>query len=145
MCLDRYLPEPFVHTGFAPRRAPVRAAEEIAHRLSEIPQRLLLHRLGAGGQPIVFGARGGQLRTLLVVVRRATARLPMLLLLDRQIPHITGVAAMLSQNRRLLSSRKQPISRHTENLTPTTDTTQKGEAAFRPPAQARGFHAALSR
>ena len=134
-----------MHTGFAPRRAPVCAAEEVAHRLREIPQRLLLHRLGAGRQPLVFGARGGQLRTLLVVVRRATARLPMLLLLDRQIPYVPGVAAMLSQSRRLLSSRKQPISGHTEKLTPTTDTTQKGEPAFRPPAQAGGFHAAPGR
>jgi hypothetical protein len=69
--------------------------------------------------------RGGQLRALLVVARRAAARLPMLLLLNRQVPHIPGVAAMLGQNRRLLSSRKQPISRHTENLAPTTDTRRK--------------------
>ena len=99
MRFDRHLPEPFVHTCFAPRRAPVRATEEVAHRLSEIPQRLLLHRLRTGRQPLVFGARGGQLRALLVVARRATARLPMLLLLDRQIPHVPGVAAMLSQHR----------------------------------------------
>ncbi len=143
--LDRHLSEPFVHTGFAPGRAPVRATEEVTHRLREIPQRLLLHRLGSGRQPRIFGARGGQLRTLLVVARRATARLPMLLLLDRQIPNIPGVAAVLSQPRRLLSSRKQPITRHTENLAPTTDTTQKGEAATLPLAQDRGFHAAPSR
>ena len=144
MRLDRHLPEPFVHTCFAPRRAAVRAAEEVAHRLREIPQRLLLHGLRAGRQPLVFGARRRQLRAPLVVARRAAARLPMPLLLDRQIPHIPGVAAMLSQNRRLLSSRKQPISRHTENLAPTTDTTQNGEAAFPPPTKARGFHAATN-
>jgi hypothetical protein len=66
------------------------------------------------------------------------------LLLDRQVPHVSGVAAMLGQNRRLLSSRKQPISRHTENLAPTTDTTQKGEAALPLPAKARGIHAATN-
>ena len=125
MRFDRHLPEPFVHTGFAPRRAPVRATEEVTHRLREIPQRLLLHGLRTGRQPLVFGARRGQLRTLLVVARRATARLPMLLLLDRQIPHVSGVAAMLSQPCRLLSSRKQPISRHPKNLAPTTDTRRK--------------------
>ena len=145
MRLDRHLPESFVHTRFAPPRAPVRAAEEVAQRLSEIPQRLLLHRLRTGRQPLVFGARRGQLRTLLGVARRATARLPMLLLLDRQIPHVPGVAAMLSQNRRLLSSRKQPISRHTENLDPPTDTTHKGEAAFPALTKARGFYAATNR
>ena len=145
MRLDRHLPESFVHTRFAPRRAPVRAAEEVAHRLSEIPQRLLLHRLRTGRQPLVFGAHRGQLRTLLGVARRATARLPMLLLLDRQIPHVPGVAAMLSQNRRLLSSRKQPISRHTENLDPPTDTTHKGEAAFPALTKARAFYAAKNR
>ena len=67
------------------------------------------------------------------------------LLLDRQIPHIPGVAAMLSQPRHLLSSHNQPVARHTENLARTTDTTQKGEAAFPPPAKARGFHAAPNR
>jgi hypothetical protein len=67
------------------------------------------------------------------------------LLLDREIPHIPGMAAMLSQHRCLLSSRKQPVSRHTENLAPTTDTTQKGEATFPPPAKAGGIHAATSR
>jgi hypothetical protein len=66
----------------------------------------------------------------------------MLLLLDRKIPHIPDMATMLSQPCHLLSSRKQPISRHPENLAPTTDTTQKGEAALPPPAKARGFHAA---
>ncbi len=145
MRLDRNLPESLVHTGFAPPRAPVGAVEEVAHRLSEIPQRLLLHRLRTGRQPRVFGAYRGQLRTLLVIARRPAARLPMSLLLDRQIPHIPSMAAMLSQNRRLLSSRKQPISRHTENLTSATDTTQKGEAALPSPIKARGFHAATNR
>ena len=103
---NRDLPEPFVHTGFAPRRAPVRATEEVAHRLSEIPQRLLLHGLRTGRQPLVFGARRRQLGALLVVARRAAARLPMLLLLDRQVPRIPGMAAMFGQHCRLHSSRK---------------------------------------
>ena len=46
MRFDRDLPEPLMYTGFAPRRAAVRSAEEVAHRLGEIPQRLLLHGLG---------------------------------------------------------------------------------------------------
>jgi hypothetical protein len=67
------------------------------------------------------------------------------LLFDREIPHKAGVAAMLGQLRHLLSSRKQPISRHTENLAPTTDNSRKGQATSRPPAKAEGFHAATSR
>ena len=122
----------------------MRPGEEVPHGLREIPQRLLLHRLRPSRQPPVFGAGSGQLCALLVVAGRAATRLPMLLLLDRQIPHIPGMAATLSQPRYLLSSRKQPIPRHTENLAPTTDTTQKGEAAVPPPAKARGFHAATN-
>jgi hypothetical protein len=45
MWFDRDLSKPFMHTGFAPPRATVCAAEEIAHGLREIPQCLLLHRL----------------------------------------------------------------------------------------------------
>ena len=56
------LPKPFVHTGFTPCRAAVCAGEEVPHRLREIPQRLLLHRLTAGPKPRVLGARLSQLR-----------------------------------------------------------------------------------
>ena len=145
MGFDGYLPKSFVHTSLTPRRATVRPAEEVAHRLSEIPQGLLLHRLRASRQPTVLGARSGQLGGLLVIARRAAAGLPMTLLLNRQIPHVSGVTAMLGQPRRLLSSRKQPVSRHIDNVTATTDNTPKGDAAIPPPAKARGFHAATPR
>jgi hypothetical protein len=88
MRFDRDLPEPLVHTGFAPRRATVRAGEEVLHRLPEIPQRLLLHRLTRRTKPPVLGAGLGQLRTLLVVAGRVASRPPILLLLDGQVPHI---------------------------------------------------------
>jgi hypothetical protein len=55
------------------------------------------------------------------------------------------VETMLGQRRRLLSARKQPISRHPANVTPTTDKLPKREAAFPPPAEARDFHAASIR
>jgi hypothetical protein len=67
------------------------------------------------------------------------------LLLDRQVPHIAGVAAMLGQDHRVLGSRKQPISRHPCNLAVTTDNPPNGDAALAPRAKARGFHAATSR
>ena len=107
------------------------SGEKVSHRLGEVPQRLLLHGLGARCQPVVVGARRGQLSTLFVVARRAAAGLPVLVLLDGQVPHEPGVAAMLDQHRRLLSARKQPVSRHASNLTATTDKLPKG-AAFSP-------------
>jgi hypothetical protein len=67
------------------------------------------------------------------------------LLLDRQVPHVAGVATMLDQHHRLFGSRKQSISRHLCNLTVATGNPAKGDAAFPPPAKARGFHAATSR
>ena len=92
---DRDLPESLVHTGFAPRRAAVRSSEKVAHRLREVPQRLLLHGLRAGRQPVVLGAGRGQLRALLVEAARVPTRLPMLVLLDGQVPHVPRVAAVL--------------------------------------------------
>jgi hypothetical protein len=139
------LTESLVHTGFAPPRAAVRPTEKVAHRLGEVPQRLLLHSLRPRRQPVVLGTGRGQLSTLLVVARRTASRLPVPLLLDGQIPHIPGVATMLGQHRRLLGSWKQPISRHASNVAATTDKSPKGEAALPPPAKARGFHAALTR
>ena len=139
---DPDLPESLVHTGFAPRRAAVGSVEKVAHRLSEVSQRLLLHRLRSGRQPIVLGAGRSQLSTLLVVSRRTTSGLPVLVLLDGQVPYIPGVATMLGQHHCLFSRRKQPISRHTGNITLDTDKSPKGDTAPPPPAKARGFRAA---
>ena len=142
---DPDLPKPLVHTGFAPRRTTVRPGEEVAHRLSEVPQCLLLHCLTPGARPAEHRTRPGQLRALLVVAGRTAPRRPVPLLLDSQVPHIPRVAAVLGQRSLLLGSRKQPVTRHPRNLTPTTDNTPKREAAFPPPAKARGFHAAPTR
>ena len=106
MRFDPDLPEPLMYTGFAPRRAAVGSAEKVAHRLGEVPQSLLLHSLGPRRQPIVLGAGRGQLGALLDIAGGAAFGSPVLLLLDRQVPHIPGMAAMLSQHRRLLSGRK---------------------------------------
>jgi hypothetical protein len=92
----------------------------------------------------VIGTGSGQLSALLVVPRRAPTGLPVQLLLDRQIPDKPGVATMLRQHRLLVSGRKQPVSRHTGNVTATTDKSPKGEAALRPPAKASEFHAATT-
>ncbi|MDT5100742.1 MAG: hypothetical protein QOC76_4479 [Mycobacterium sp.] len=143
--LDPDLPKPFMHSGFAPPRAAVRPTEEVPHRLSEIAQRLLLHRLGAGRQPVILGAGCRQLSALLVIAGRVTSRPPVQLLFDGQVPHIPSVATMLRQLHLLLSSRKQPISRHPGNVIATTDKSPKGEAVFPPPVNASDFHAASHR
>jgi hypothetical protein len=44
-----------------------------------------------------------------------------------------------------LCSRKRPVSRHPGNVTATTDKSPKGEAAFAPPAEVRGYYAASIR
>ena len=142
---DRDLPEPLMDTGFAPGRAAVRSGEKIPHRLSEVPQRLLLHRLRARRQPIMLGTRRSQLSTLIVISRRAATRLPVQLLLDGQVPHKPGMATMLRQHHRLLSGWKQTVTRHPRKLSATTDKSQTGDAALPPLAKARGFRAATSR
>ena len=145
MRFHRDLPESLMHTGFPPRRAAVGSAEKVAHRLGEVPQRLLLHGLRAGRQPVVLGTGRGQVSTLLAIAGRAATELPMPLLLDGQVPHIPGMATMLRQHSPLLSGRKQPVTRHARNLAGTTDKLPKGEAALPPPTKARGFHAATTR
>jgi hypothetical protein len=118
--------ESFMGAGLAPGRAAVGGVEKVAHRLREVPQGLLLDGLRSGCQPVVFGARRGQLGTLLVVTGRLAARLPMPLLLHGQIPHKSGMTTVLGQHCRLLSAGKQPKPAHSNNLGPTTDNLPKG-------------------
>jgi hypothetical protein len=92
--------EPFVPASLPPRRPGGRilCPEEGGHRLSEIPQRLLLHHLRAFSQPRVLRTSGSELPTLLQVARRVLpARAPVRVLLDREVPHVPGVSAMLPQ------------------------------------------------
>jgi GDP-L-fucose synthase len=51
------------------------------------------------------------------------------LLLNGQVPHKPGVATMPHQDGLLLSGRKQPVTRHSGNITATTDNSPKGDAA----------------
>ena len=112
--------------GLTPRRAPVGAVEKVAHRLREVPQRLLLHGLRPGCQPVVFGAGRRQLGTLLVVTGRLAAWLPVLLLLHGKIPHKPGVATVFGQRCGLLRAGKQPKPAHINNISKTTDNLSKG-------------------
>jgi hypothetical protein len=130
--LDPNLPESLMRAGLAPRRATVGAAKEVAHRLGEVPQRLLLYRLRSGRQPAVFGPGRSQLATLLVVARRVAAGLPVLLLFDGQVPHKPGMATVFDHHCRLLRAGKQPKSAHLDNLGSTTDNMLKMRRAFFP-------------
>jgi hypothetical protein len=117
-------------TGFAPGWASVGAVEEVAHCLGEVPQRLLLHGLRSRGQPVVFGAGRGQLRTLLAVSGCVAARLPMPLLLYGEVPHKPGMATVLSQRARLLHAGQQPKPSHRNNVNTTTDNLIGGRQRF---------------
>jgi hypothetical protein len=119
--LEADLSEALMNTGLAPRGTPVGAGEEIPHSLSKVAQRLLLYGLRPGRQPPVFKANLGQLRRLLVIPRRVPPRLPELLLLNSQIPHETGLAAVLQQEHLLGRGWRQPEPRHSRRLVTTTD------------------------
>jgi hypothetical protein len=120
------LPKSFLSSSLTPRRAAVGAVGEVAHRLREVPQRLLLHGLRSGRQPIEIGTNSSQLGTLLVVTGRLTPWLPVMLLLHGEIPHKPRMATMLSQCCRLLKAGKQPKPRHIDNIGACTDNTSKG-------------------
>src|SRR5882757_3249648 len=115
------LPEPLMHAGLAPRGTPMGASEEILHGLCEVPQRLLLHCLRPGRQPVVFGARRGQLCRLLVVSGSVATRLPEQLLLYGQVPHEPSMAAVLQQHHLLSRRRQQAKPRHARKLATATD------------------------
>ncbi len=116
--------ETLVPASLAPRRSTGRVlrVEERGHRLVEVPQRLLLHHLGACGQPRVLCPGLGELSALLQVAGRALAAwLPVLVLLDSEVPHIPGVRAVVPQHRQLCGCGEQPVSGHANILSTTTD------------------------
>jgi hypothetical protein len=53
--------------------------------------------------------------------RACPAGPPVPMLFDRQVPHISGMRAVVSQNCLLSGRRKQPISGHTNTLAITAD------------------------
>jgi hypothetical protein len=67
------------------------------------------------------------------------ARLPVLLLLDGQIPHKPGMATVLSHDCGLLYAGKQPKPAHIKNLGTTTDTLWSGGSGASSPGKSRGF------
>jgi len=116
--------EPLIPSGLAPGRPPgrIRAVQERGYRMGEVPQRLLLHHLGARLQPVLFRAGGCELTTLLQVTWCALpTRMPVRMLLDSEVPHIPGMRAVVQQHRLLSGHRSQPVSRHANTLASTAD------------------------
>ena len=119
---ERNDPKSLIAARFAPRRLTVGAGEEACHRLSEVPQGLLLHHLATRAKPDVFGASGGELTALLHPAGRvATAGPPPGLLFDCEIPYIPGVRTVIPQNAFLGGRRVQPVTRHANTLASATD------------------------
>ena len=120
-------------TGLAPRRTTVGAVQKVAHRLGEIAQRLLLHRLRSSGQPLVFGARSGQLGALLVVEGRggrAASAAAARRLDSTRTGHDDSARPILPVAQGREADRKTP---RTDNVSATTDNlAERREAAFLP-------------
>jgi hypothetical protein len=117
-------PESLVTPGLAPGRPTGRVAqvEERRHRIGEVAQRLLLHHLGADGQPRVLRPRLRELPALLQVSRRMLpAWAPVRVLLDGQVPGVPGVSAVVPQHGLLRGRGEQSIPRHANTLATTAD------------------------
>jgi hypothetical protein len=122
--LDPDGPKPLVSADLAPRRPPgwVLRVEEGRHCPGEVPQGLLLHHLASCAQPRVLGARLRELAALLQVARRTgMAWVPVRELLDRQIPHIPGMPAVVPKHHLLSGRGEQQVSGHANALATSTD------------------------
>jgi hypothetical protein len=109
--------ESFMQAGFAPRRPPVDPGVEVSDGLVKIPQRLLLHGLRPCSQPTERGSRLGQLPCLPDVTRRrALVPGPHIPLLERQVPYVSSVSAMLQQPTLLCDRRIHAKPGHTGYL-----------------------------
>jgi hypothetical protein len=96
--------------------------EVVGPRLLEVSQRLLLDDHASPGQPGKRGSGLSELATLLGEPRTSPPTwLPPRPLLDRQVPHETGMRAVLQERRLLGWGRVQPIAAHSWNLAATCD------------------------
>jgi hypothetical protein len=121
-------PESIVPASFPPCRPAMGTGEEIRHGLGEVPQRLLLHHLGACGQPGMLFPYGGELTALLKVTwRTRPAPAPVRMLLHSQVPHEPGMCAVVPQRAFLSGRGDQPVSGHTNTLANTYDISGRRE------------------
>jgi hypothetical protein len=142
MPASSYDAESLVSAGLAPRRPVgwVVPVEERGHRLREVPKGLLLHGLGAGGQPAMRGPGFGELSALLELARRTLAtRSPVSMLLDGEVPYVPSVGAVAPQHRFLSRCGQQPVSGHANTLSTITDISEEVRRRFLPGVKARVF------
>lgn len=120
--LDGDLAEALVDTGLTPIRPSVGLGREVVNGLGEITQRLLLNCHRALAQPIVLGSNLGKLTCLFSKAGGGTsARAPMRVLLDREVPDEPRVRAMLKQPGLLRGCRQQTKTGHNETVARPTD------------------------
>jgi hypothetical protein len=115
--------EPLVSPGLPPGwlASWVHRVQEAGHGPEEVPKRLLLHCLGACVQPRVPSAGLGELPTLFQVAGSSlSARVPVRVLLDGQVPHIAGVHAVISQHPFLGGRGEQTVPGHANSLATAT-------------------------
>ena len=127
--------ESLIPIGLAPRRPPSRIlqVEEESQGVGEIPQRLLLHRLTACGQPVMFGPGLSELPTLLQIARGAlAARPPVRMLLNSEVPHVASMGAVIPQYRFLGGRGQQAIPGHMNKLATATDISREVKRRSRP-------------
>jgi hypothetical protein len=112
--------ETLMPAPLTPRRPPMTTTPPIRHRLGEVSQRLLPHRLRTRTQPLTRGTSLGQLPALLNIVRETLPMMPIPELLHREIPHEPGVRTMLREQH-LLLARRIHTEPHNRNLTAAPD------------------------
>ena len=106
-------PEPLISASFPPRRPTTSAVEEGLQCPVMVAQCLLLHYLAPLTQPRIIRTRRRELPTLLNVPgRRPTTGMPPGFLLDRQIPHKSGVRTVSHQRASLFGTYVDTITRH---------------------------------
>ncbi len=123
-------PEPLIPAGLAPRRTLswIARIEERSPGVGEVPQCLLLNDARSRGKPGVLRPRLAELPTLLQEAwRTLPARVPMRMLFDSQVPDISGVRAVIPQHRLLGRCWKQPVTRHTNTLSTSSDISEEVE------------------
>lgn len=119
-------PETVMGARLSPGWAPVSAGKEVPPGLVEIPQRLLLHRLGSRGEPRLGVAGLRQLGALRRIPRcRGSSGAPHQSLLKAQVPGKPRLCTVRGQAVTLRAGRNQ-TKPHEHNLDPGTDNDMEG-------------------
>lgn len=112
-CLDTDDAEAFVLPGLPPGRSPVGTSPDISESPVEVSQRLLLHRVRPRAEPVELCSCRGQLPALVGEAWcRLLVRSPHRRLLERQVPYVPRMSAVIEQRVLLRGSRVHPKPGH---------------------------------